>query len=81
MTGPSGLKGKTKITQIGNSMGVILPKEVLAALKVAKGDQLSLVQTRDGIELRPYDAEFEEEMELARRIMKKYRNALSELAK
>lgn len=77
MSGPL----KIKITTVGNSVGVILPKEVLARLKVEKGDTLTLVETPNGIELSPYDAEFEAAMDVARKGMRKYRNALRELAK
>ncbi len=70
-----------KLTQIGNSVGVILPKEVLARLKVGKGDSLFVTDLPDGVALRPYDAEFAEQMELAREIMRKRRNVLRELAK
>ena len=70
-----------KVTQIGNSAGVILPKEVLTRLKVQKGDSLFVTELPDGVTLRPYDAEFAEQMELAREIMRKRRNVLRELAK
>lgn len=70
-----------KITAIGNSAGVILPKEVLAQLGVDKGDSLSVVRTPNGIELSPYDPTFDEQMKIARDIMARYRNALRELAK
>ena len=70
-----------KVTQIGNSVGVILPKEMLARLKVQKGDSLFVTDLPDGVALRPYDAEFAEQMELAREIMKEYRDVLRELAK
>lgn len=70
-----------KLTQIGNSVGVILPKEILARLKVGKGDSLFVTELPDGVALRPYDAEFAEQMELAREIMRKRRNVLRELAK
>ncbi len=49
-----------KVTQIGNSLGVILPKEVAARLKVEKGDELAYVETPGGIELTSYDPSFEE---------------------
>ena len=65
-----------KVTQIGNSVGVILPKEVLARLKVGKGDSLFVTDLPDGVALRPYDAEFAEAMEAAREIMKEYRDVL-----
>jgi putative addiction module antidote len=70
-----------KITQVGNSLGVILPKEITEKLNLAKGDELALIETANGIELTPYDPEFEAKMEAARGITKRYRNALRELAK
>lgn len=70
-----------KLTQIGNSVGVILPKEVLARLRVEKGDTLFLTDAVNGITLTPYSAEFETQMTAARQIMKKRRNVLRELAK
>lgn len=70
-----------KLTQIGNSVGVILPKEVLARLKVQKGDTLYLTDAANGVMLTPYSAEFETQMTAARRVMKKRRNVLRELAK
>jgi putative addiction module antidote len=70
-----------KLTQIGNSVGVILPKEVLARLKVEKGDVLYLSESVNGVLLSPYSAEFEEQMVAARAIMKKRRAVLRELAK
>lgn len=70
-----------KLTQIGNSVGVILPKEVLARLKVEKGDALYLSDAANGVLLSPYSAEFEEQMEAARGLMKKRRAVLRELAK
>ncbi len=70
-----------KITAIGNSAGIILPKELLARLGVEKGDMLTVVETPGGVELTPYDPEFEAQMEAARDVMGRYRNALRELAK
>ncbi len=70
-----------KLTAIGNSIGVVLPKEVTAKLKVAKGDSVFLTETPDGYRLTPYSPEFETQMTAARNIMKKRRNALRELAK
>ncbi len=70
-----------KLTQIGNSVGVILPKEVLARLKVEKGDVLYLSDAVNGVLLSPYSAEFEAQMEAARGLMKKRRAVLRELAK
>ncbi len=70
-----------KLTQIGNSVGVILPKEVLARLKVEKGDTLFMSEAADGVTLSTYSPEFEAQMTEARRIMKKRRAVLHELAK
>ncbi len=70
-----------KLTQIGNSVGVILPKEVLARLKLEKGDTVFVTDSADGIKLTPYSAEFEAQMDAAREVMKRRRNVLRELAK
>lgn len=70
-----------KLIQIGNSVGLILPKEVLARLKLEKGDTVFLTETPDGVAVRPYDQAFENQMEAARAIMKKRRAVLHELAK
>ncbi|WP_197094643.1 AbrB/MazE/SpoVT family DNA-binding domain-containing protein [Microvirga massiliensis] len=72
---------KLKLTQVGNSVGTTFSKEVLARLKVDKGDTLYLTESPDGYRLTPYDPEFEEQMKAARRIMRRRRNALRELAK
>ena len=69
-----------KLTRIGNSTGVILPKELLHKLKVDKGDTLCVVETPGGIELTPYDPEFSEQMEIARRVMREDRDVLKKLA-
>lgn len=69
-----------KITTIGNSVGIVLPREVLSKLKVAKGDNLYILDTPDGVELTPYDQNFAEEMEVARRIMRENRDVLRRLA-
>ncbi len=72
---------KVKVTQIGNSMGILLPKEALSKMKATKGDTLYLVEGPDGYTVTPYSQEFEEQMNAATKVMKKYRNALRELAK
>ena len=69
------------LTTIGNSTGVILPKELLARLKLEKGDKLCLTETKDGFELSAYDEKFARQMKAAESVMKRYRNALRELAK
>jgi putative addiction module antidote len=70
-----------KLTQIGNSVGVILPKEVLTRLKVKKGDTLHLTDTPAGVTLTPYDPDFEKQLKLGREFMRKYRNTFRALAK
>lgn len=71
-----------KLTQIGNSVGVILPKEMLAKMNVGKGDTVYVSESAEGgYLLSPYDDEFARQMELARSVMKKRRNVLRELAR
>ena len=70
-----------KLTQIGNSVGVILPKEVLALLNLGKGDTLYLTSSPDGMRITPHDPVFEGQMQAARDIMKARRAVLRELAK
>ena len=70
-----------KVTQIGNSLGVILPKELLARLKVDKGDALYITETPAGVALTPYDPSFEEQLELGREFMREYRDTFRALAK
>jgi putative addiction module antidote len=69
-----------KIITIGNSVGVILPKEILNRLHVEKGDTLYISETTEGIQLTPYDQNFAEEMDAARRVMRKHRDVLRKLA-
>ena len=71
---------KLKITTIGNSAGVILPKELLARLRLEKGDELFALETSDGIRLTVYDPTLAEQMEVAERIMREDRNVLHKLA-
>lgn len=70
-----------KLTQIGNSVGVVLPKEALAALKLEKGDSMYLTESPDGFRITAFDPEFETQMTAAEDIMKRRRNVLRELAK
>ncbi|MBF2057454.1 MAG: AbrB/MazE/SpoVT family DNA-binding domain-containing protein [Cyanobacterium sp. T60_A2020_053] len=67
---------KLKVTTIGDSTGVVLPKEVLAKMHIKKGDHLYLTPTSNGFKITPYNPEFEEEMDTAREVMKQYCNAL-----
>ena len=69
-----------KVTTVGNSTGVILPKELLEKLRVQRGDELMVLETPDGITLTPYNAEFAQQMDVAERIMRKRRNLLKKLA-
>ncbi len=70
-----------KLTQIGNSVGVILPKEVLARLKVEKGDMLYVSDTPDGVSLTALDPGFAEQLELGREFMREFRDTFRALAK
>ncbi|MEN8251337.1 MAG: AbrB/MazE/SpoVT family DNA-binding domain-containing protein [Bacteroidota bacterium] len=72
---------KVKVTSIGNSMGILLPKEALSKMKASKGDTLYLVENPDGFTLTPYQDDFENQIKAAEDIMKRYRNTLRELAK
>ena len=71
-----------KLTTIGTSTGVIIPKEMLARMNVGKGDLLYLVEAPNGgYRLTPYDPVFARKMEKADEIMRRYRNTLNVLAK
>lgn len=69
------------VRKIGNSLGVILPAEAAEALKVTAGDKLFLTESPDGFRVTPYNPQFARQLEVAAKGMKKYRNALRELAK
>jgi putative addiction module antidote len=70
-----------KLTNIGNSVGMILPKEARDKMKVGNGDSVYLTETSEGYKITPYDPAFDKEMEAARKLMKKRRATLRELAK
>ena len=70
-----------KLRAIGNSVGVVLPKDLLARLRVGEGDTLQVVETPDGFQLTPLAPELQEQLRVGREVMKKYRNVLRELAK
>jgi putative addiction module antidote len=72
---------KVKVTSVGNSMGILLPKEALRKMKATKGDTLYLVEGPDGYRLTPYQQDFGKQIEVAETIMKRYKNTLHELAK
>ena len=69
-----------KVTTVGNSVGVVLPKEILMKLRVAKGDTLYVLETPSGVELTPYRPDFAQAIEAAKRVMRKNRDALRKLA-
>jgi putative addiction module antidote len=69
-----------RLVQIGNSLGVVLPKELLARLKLAKGDTIFVSDAPGGVLLSPYDPEFERHATTLRAIARRRRNALRELA-
>jgi putative addiction module antidote len=71
-----------KLRKVGNSVGVVLPKEVLAHLKVAAGDTVCVTEAADGsLRMSPAKAEFTRQMKVAEDIIRRYRNTLRELAK
>jgi putative addiction module antidote len=72
---------KLTVRRVGNSLGVILPQEVISQLRVGEGDTITLTQSPEGMRLTPYNPEFDRQMELAQKGIRKYRNALRELAK
>lgn len=69
-----------KVTTVGNSTGIILPKEILARLHIEKGDTLYVTETPGGVQLTPYHEEFNRQIEIGERVMRKYRDALRKLA-
>lgn len=69
-----------KITTVGNSVGLVLPKDILAKLRVKKGDSLYVIETPNGVELTPYDPAFAAQMDAAEDIMQQNRNVLRKLA-
>jgi putative addiction module antidote len=70
-----------KLTHVGNSVGVILPKEVLARLKAELGDTVRLTDTPGGIALTPYDPSFDEQLERGREFIREYKDTFRALAK
>jgi len=69
-----------KVTTVGNSVGIVLPKKLLDRLHIEKGDTLYISETPGGVQLTPYKAEFAKVVEAGRRVTRKYRNALRKLA-
>ena len=71
-----------KVHKVGNSLNLRLPRDAVGALRVSEGDVVYLTETADGgLQITPFDPEFERQMRIAEEGMKQYRNALRELAK
>lgn len=70
-----------KMTQIGNSVGAVFPKDLLAKLQLEKGDEFYVTDSPDGLRITTHNPEFEEQMRVARTVMKNRRDVLKELAK
>ena len=70
-----------KVTTVGNSAGIVLPKEILERLRVSKGDVLYLVEEPDGYKITPYNKEFIEQMDMAEHIMREDKDVLKVLAR
>jgi putative addiction module antidote len=69
-----------KLTPIGDSVGVVLPREILQSLRVDQGDELYVLETPNGIELSPYNPDFASQIEVAERVMREDRDVLRKLA-
>lgn len=72
---------KVKVTSIGNSMGIILPRAALGKMKIAKGDSLYLLEGIDSCFLTSYQEVSDKQIEISEKVMNKYCNALHELSK
>ena len=71
-----------KLRKVGNSVGVVLPKEVLSYLKIGEGDTVRVSEAPDGsLRVSPTSPEFNRQMEAAEDVIRRYRNTLRELAK
>ena len=70
-----------KVTQIGNSVGVVFPKEMLAHMKIEKGDTVFLTEMPGGYRLTPYDPNLAEQLDAGRELMREFRDTFHELAK
>ncbi len=69
-----------KLTTVGNSVGVVLPKELLARMRLQKGDKLFVTETTDGVVLRPHDEKIAKQLAVAERVMREDRALLHKLA-
>ncbi len=72
---------QVKLTAIGDSVGIVLPKEVLEKLNIGKGDNLYLLESSEGFTLTSYRWDFDEQMHAAEKVLNKYRSAFLELSK
>ena len=70
-----------KLTQIGNSVGLVLPREILARLKLEKGDTVFVTESPDGYTITPYDPTLAEQLDAGREFMREFRDTFHELAK
>ena len=70
-----------KLTKVGTSTGTIIPKEMLARMKVEKGDTVFAIETREGYLITPYDPAIAEQLDAGREFMKAYRETFKALAK
>ena len=75
------MSGKLKVRKIGNSFGIVLPKQLINDLGVGEGDEVFWVRTPDGVRLTPYEPDCAKVVEANRDYMRRHRNALRELAK
>ncbi len=73
--------GGLKVRKIGNSLGIVFPKETLARLRAGEGDEIQVTETETGLHLHRKDDEFEEHMRLVEKVMARYPNTLRALAK
>lgn len=69
-----------KIISVGNSAGIILPKEILEKLRVSKGDSLTVTESPTGVNLTAYDEKIARQMQVAEQVMRDNRNMLRKLA-
>jgi len=69
-----------KVTTVGSSVGIVLPKEILNRLHVEEGDTVYLTESPDGIRISPYDATFAQKVEILEQVMRENRDVLKKLA-
>ena len=72
---------EVKVEKVGESLGIVLPQEILEELNLREGDRLSMTQTPDGVLVAVGESEFEKAIAIYRKGREKYKNALRELAK